>query len=77
MLLSYVFMGRYLGAAVQNMSVGIDFSLVAALLDMVLPEGEQDVAVSVICVELCTACRMGFISNRIGALAIGRELIHM
>ena len=50
---------RYLGAAVQNMSVGIDFSLVAALLDMVTPQGEQDVAVSLIWVEPRTACRPG------------------
>ena len=37
------------------MSVGIDFSLVAALLDMVTPEGEHSVPVSPICVELWTA----------------------
>ena len=47
---------RYLGAAVENMSVGIDFSLVAALLDMVMPEGEHNVPVRPICVDLWTAC---------------------
>ena len=47
-LLPFVDMYRYLGAAVQNMSVGIDFSLVAALLAMVKLEGELDISVSFI-----------------------------
>ena len=63
------------------MSVGVDFSLVAALLDMVTPEGEHSVPVSPICVELWTArtyvlYRAGYSYNTTGFLCyLGQGLI--
>ena len=36
---------RYVGAAIGNMSVGVDFSVVAALVDMFTPEVTQNIEV--------------------------------
>ena len=36
---------RYVGAAIGNMSVGVDFSVVAAIVDMFTPEVTQNIEV--------------------------------